>query len=245
MSSQKKNSQERLQQTRALFAYEKSLYDAGASVVVGIDEVGRGALAGPVTAAAVVLGAGWQLLPGLDDSKRLSPRQRTELAALLKGEAGAAQGYHIAHVEAAFIDEQGIMPALRLAMTRALEGLTENLNNSKDSRNSFLGSAPNACCDQLVPDKILIDGHPLKLFPQEEAIVKGDSKIACIAAASVLAKVARDELMVEAAELYPEYDLASNKGYASVRHQQAIAKQGLCSLHRRSFCQNFLQESLF
>jgi len=228
-SGQKKNNQERLRQTRALFAYEKSLYDAGARIIVGIDEVGRGALAGPVTAAAVVLGADWQLLPGLDDSKRLSPKQRAELAACLKGETTgveAVQGYHVAHVEASFIDEQGIMPALRLAMTRALEGLVEHTA-------------------QLIPDKILIDGRPLNLFPHEEAIIKGDSKIACIAAASILAKVARDELMVQAAELYPEYDFDSNKGYASAKHQQVIAKQGLCPLHRHSFCQNFLQESLF
>jgi len=251
-----KNNQERLLQTEALFAYEKALYDAGACVVVGIDEVGRGALAGPVTAAAVVLGADWQLVPGLNDSKQLSAKQRTELSTLLTGEgAESVHNYCIAHVDADYIDQHGIMPALRCAMKQAFEGLAGR--GSAAGGSSLVGgdtsTEPVANYSQLhsaktlseTADKILIDGHPLGLFPQEEAIIKGDSKIACIAAASILAKVARDELMVETAERYPEYDFDSNKGYTSAKHQEAIAKHGLSSVHRRSFCQNFLQKSLF
>ena len=216
------NNQERLCETGTLFAYEKQLYIEGANIIVGIDEVGRGALAGPVTAAAVVLGSEWKLVEGLRDSKQLSPKRRKELAKQLEE---SVHSLSIAHVEAAYIDEQGIMPALKLAMTRAVEGLADQL-----------------CA---APDKILLDGRAMKLFEQEEAIIKGDAKIACIAAASIVAKVARDELMMELSGDYPAYCLDSNKGYASAAHQQAIAKYGLTPLHRRSFCQNFLQKSLF
>ena len=218
MTKNDKN-QKRLCETGALFAYEKQLYTAGAQIIAGIDEVGRGAIAGPVTAAAVVLGADWQPIAGLRDSKQLSAKKREELAALLEESVHTC---HIAHVEAAYIDKHGIMPALKRAMTRAIEGLW---------------------LDEI--DAILIDGLPLNLFEQEQAIVKGDSKIACIAAASILAKVARDKLMLEVAKDYPGYALDSNKGYASAAHRQAIAENGLTPLHRRSFCQNFLQKSLF
>jgi len=218
------NSQKRPCETEALFAYEKQLYDEGARIVVGIDEVGRGALAGPVTAAAVVLGGDWKPIEGLRDSKKLSPKRRKELAVAL---AKSVHSSSIAHVEVAYIDEKGIMPALKLAMTRAVDGLTKD------------------CSCHIELDKVLIDGLPMKLFEQEEAIVKGDTKIACIAAASILAKVARDELMIELSGGYPAYHFDSNKGYASSVHQQAIAKYGLTPLHRRSFCQNFLQKSLF
>ena len=218
------NSQKRPCETEALFAYEKQLYDEGARIIVGIDEVGRGALAGPVTAAAVVLGGDWKPLEGLRDSKQLSPKRRKELAVAL---VESVHSSSIAHVEAAYIDKKGIMPALKLAMTKAVAGLAKD------------------CKHHTEPDKILIDGLPMKLFEQEKAIVKGDTKIACIAAASILAKVARDELMTELSADYLAYHFDSNKGYASPAHQQAIVKYGLTPLHRRSFCQNFLQNSLF
>ena len=218
------NSQKRPCETEALFAYEKQLYAEGADIIVGIDEVGRGALAGPVTAAAVVLGGDWKPIEGLRDSKQLSSKRRKELAKKLEESVHSSS---IAHVEVAYIDEEGIMPALKLAMARAVAGLAKD------------------CSYPIEPDKILIDGLPMKLFEQEEAIVKGDTKIACIAAASILAKVARDELMIEESSNYPVYHFDSNKGYASTIHQQAIAQYGLTPLHRRGFCQNFLQKSLF
>lgn len=216
--------QKRLCNAEALFAYERQLYASGARFVVGIDEVGRGPVAGPVTAAAVVLGADWKPITELNDSKLLSPKKREQIAVEIMD---TAQGYHIAHVEASYIDEHGIMPALRLAMTQAVEGLS--LAND-------LGSSS--------LDKILIDGLPMKVFSHEEAIVKGDAKIACIAAASILAKVARDQLMSDFAQTYPEYSLESNKGYASQSHREAIAEHGLSPIHRRSFCHNFLQGKL-
>jgi len=224
--------QKRLCNAEALFAYEKQLYNEGARIVVGIDEVGRGPIAGPVSAAAVVLGAGWQPISGLCDSKQLSAAKREELSTQL---TESVHSSHITHVDAAYIDDHGIMPALRLAMQRAVEGLSLGLGRD---------GGDGEVLDE-VPSKILIDGLPLKLFEQEEAIVKGDSKIACIAAASIIAKVARDKLMTEASLDYPAYHFDSNKGYASVVHRQAIAKFGLTPLHRKSFCRNFLQESLW
>ena len=235
--------QKRLCEAEALFAYEKELYNQGARIIVGIDEVGRGSLAGPVTAAAVMLGSDWQPVAGLRDSKQLTAKQRTEIARRLVGAdadmgggtdedkdklAESVHAFHVAHVGASFIDEQGIMLALKRAMTSAVEGLYAALSLSG--------------CDT---DKILIDGLPMKLFDNEEAIVRGDAKIACIAAASVIAKVARDELMIEFSQKYPSYAFDSNKGYASKVHQEAIVQEGLSPLHRKSFCQNFLQESLF
>jgi ribonuclease HII len=214
------NTRERHLSIEALFAYEKELYEAGAHTIVCIDEVGRGAIAGPVSAAAVVLGADWQVVDGVADSKVLSPKRRQELAEKL---AGSVQSFHVAHVEASFIDESGIMCALRHAMKSAVAGLKLD-------------------CE---PDHILIDGNPMRLFPQEEAIVKGDGRIAGIAAASILAKVSRDALMCELSSDFEPYDFASNKGYASVSHQSAIAMHGLTPLHRKSFCRNFVQESLF
>jgi len=223
-SSKFNTEQERLAQVQALFACEQDLYDAGAKVIVCIDEVGRGALAGPVSAAAVVLGPDWQPVLGLRDSKQISAKQREELAVALTDNV---QAWHVAHVDAGYIDEHGIVPALRRAMLCAVEGLQLDY----------------------APDKVLIDGLPMKLFEQEIAIVKGDSKVAGIAAASILAKVARDALMVAADADYGGYGFVSNKGYGSIAHRTAIVQQGLSSIHRRSFCQKILesgnQEELF
>jgi len=209
--------QERL---RALFAYEARLYAQGARIVVGVDEVGRGSLAGPVSAGAVVLGADWHPVPGLDDSKRLTPARREEVATELKE---CVQHWHVAHVGASVIDERGLMYALRQAFTEAVDGLMLDA----------------------LPDYVLLDGRPLRLFEHEVALVKGDSCVAAIAAASVLAKVERDALMCAADERYPGYGFAGHKGYGSAAHREAIAKKGLSPFHRRSFCSHFLQEPLF
>ena len=202
---------------RALFAYERELYGGGALVVAGVDEVGRGPLAGPVSAGACVLDPGL-LIPHLNDSKRLSAARREEVAALLRQEARA---WHVAHVPAAVIDQEGIVAALKQAMRAAVAGLG------------------------LAPDHILLDGRPLSIWPQEEAIIKGDGKIACIAAASVLAKVERDALMRAADLSYPGYGFARNKGYGTAEHIAAIKIHGLSPLHRRSFCGHFINSSLF
>jgi ribonuclease HII len=191
--------------------------------VAGVDEVGRGALAGPVSAGACVLGAAAVRDAGayvrwLNDSKQLSARRREEVAGVLRE---VAQSYSVAHVAPEVIDSEGLMVALRRAMTEAVAGL------------------------DVVPDVVALDGRPLGLFAHEDAIVKGDGKVACIAAASVLAKVERDALMVAYAQDYPGYGFEGHKGYGSSAHIECLTKQGLSPLHRRSFCQNFFQQKLF
>jgi ribonuclease HII len=201
-----------------LFGFERNLYEAGFRCVVGIDEVGYGALAGPVTVAACVLDPSHPIA-GLKDSKRFSSHEkRAEVAHEIRQNAVA---YHIAHRPNTLIDDIGIVGALQEAQRECL---------------SSLGIAP---------DKILIDGTPYSstLDLGEEYIVKGDAAVACIAAASIIAKVARDELMIELAEAHPElagYDIAKNKGYGTKMHREAIAEHGLSGFHRRCYCTNLL-----
>ncbi|MDR1185241.1 MAG: ribonuclease HII [Coriobacteriales bacterium] len=197
--------------------YEQQRQAGAAACVIGVDEVGRGSVAGPLTVGAVALPLE-PLILGLDDSKRLSSSRREELAQQIH-ETALAVG--ISHIEPAVIDDIGMAASLRTAMTQAIE----------------------AC--QLEPDLVLIDGNPMRVHHKERCVVKGDSTIACIAAASIIAKVCRDALMVEADAVFPGYGLASNKGYASEEHIQAIREQGLTSLHRATFCRRFLQQQLF
>ncbi|MCL2757310.1 MAG: ribonuclease HII [Coriobacteriia bacterium] len=187
------------------------------AVIVGIDEVGRGAVAGPLTVAAVVLPR-TPMIEGLDDSKKLSARQRERLCVKISQTACAIG---IAHVEAHRIDTLGMAYALRQAMCEAL------------------------AATGVEPDLVLIDGTPMHIHPKERAIVKGDALVASIAAASIVAKVTRDAIMSALDETYPAYGFAQNKGYASAAHIAAIQKEGLTELHRATFCQGFLQESLF
>jgi ribonuclease HII len=182
-----------------------------------VDEVGRGSVAGPLTIAAVVLPFEPVIL-GLNDSKKLSPARREELAQQIH-ELATAVG--ISHIEPNVIDRDGMAASLRTAMAQAIE----------------------AC--QLEPDLVLIDGRPMRIHPRERCIVKGDSTVACIAAASIVAKVCRDALMVAADEAFPGYGFASNKGYASEEHIQAIREKGLTPFHRATFCRGFFQQQLF
>ncbi|MDR2956594.1 MAG: ribonuclease HII [Coriobacteriales bacterium] len=189
------------------------------SIVVGIDEVGRGALAGPLLVAAVILPA-HPYIYGLDDSKRLTPDQRRKLASRIF-EVATAVG--LGRVEAADIDQFGMAMALRQAIGLALQTL------------------------DVEPDVVLLDGRPLNIHPQEVAIVGGDATEASIAAASVIAKVTRDEWMIKVDKVYPGYGLAANKGYGTPTHVAALKKLGLSEIHRKSFCSSILheQESLF
>lgn len=181
------------------------------NIIVGIDEVGRGPLAGPLTVAAVVLPPKPRILY-LNDSKKLSA-QRRELVALRIVEHASALG--ISHIEPHVIDEIGIVNALRMGMRRAVDQLN-------------LSSQP----------VVLIDGNPIHAFTSERCIVQGDARIASIAAASIVAKVARDALMVEYDEQYPGYGFAASKGYGSAAHIAAIKELGLSPIHRRSFCRS-------
>lgn len=188
---------------------EAELRAEGYHIVAGIDEVGRGALAGPLTAAAVVLPPDARIV-GLDDSKRLDPLEREEVSARV---VEVAVAYRVSHVDADVIDAIGMTAALRRVMRDALQGLGVEV------------------------DHLVVDGLPLGVDPSipERAVVGGDSKVAAIAAASVLAKVTRDELMRSHAPRYPEYRFDGNKGYGTPEHLEAITRFGLCPLHRRSF----------
>ena len=202
--------------------YEQQRLAGAAVCVIGIDEVGRGAVAGPLTVAAVALPLEPYIL-GLDDSKKLSAQRREELAAEIRA---IAQAVGIAFIQPDVIDRVGMAAALRAGMVQAVEACGAETCGAK-------------------ADLVLIDGNPMHLFERERCFVKGDGRVACIAAASIVAKVARDALMVAADAEYPGYELASNKGYASSQHIQAIREKGLSSFHRASFCQGFLQQQLF
>jgi len=195
------------ERTRKLYELERTLQAQGFVLVAGVDEVGRGALAGPLTAAAVILPV-QPRMEGLDDSKRLTPARREELARVIHDGAVAVS---IAHVSADQIDSLGVTAALKRAILHALEGLS------------------------FQPDHVVIDGLPLRVVEQETAVVKGDSKVAAIAAASIVAKVARDQLMRDYALSHPGYGFEINKGYGTVEHCEAISRIGPTVLHRRSF----------
>jgi len=190
-----------------LYHLEASLRQQGYLVVAGIDEVGRGALAGPLTAGACVLPANPKI-QGINDSKQLTPARREQLAHSIKE---IAVCWSVAHVSPDEIDSLGVTAALKRVMGRALAAL------------------------DLEPDHVVVDGRPLGIAREETAVVKGDSKVAAVAAASILAKVCRDELMVSLAPDHPHYGFDVNKGYGTAEHLDAIALHGLSSVHRRSF----------
>jgi ribonuclease HII len=198
------------------FAFERVLWNRGATRVAGVDEAGRGPLAGPVVAAAAILPAEWAKaglpggLDGLNDSKQLTAVQREKFFAFLTacGEVESA----IAQIDAGQIDEINILQATHRAMNDALAKLNPQ------------------------PQHALVDGRPVKTmrFPQT-AIVKGDARSYSIAAASVLAKVTRDRLMLEFDRQWPVYGFAGHKGYGTARHLAALAAHGPCPIHRKSF----------
>ncbi len=187
--------------------FEREAARAGHRLVAGVDEVGRGALCGPVLACAVVLGAAETL--GLDDSKRLTARQRERLAERLRAQV---QAWALGQASVEEIDRLNILRATHLAMRRALQALPE------------------------LPDLALVDGQPAPGLPcPQQAIVKGDARSVSIAAASILAKVERDALMRALDARFPGYGLASNAGYGSQAHRQALGRLGPTPEHRRSF----------
>jgi ribonuclease HII len=196
-----------LERVASMFETERSLHSRGCTVVAGVDEVGRGALAGPVSAGAAVLPAGARI-PGLDDSKRIPPKRRCIMAAEISRVAVAVS---VAHVDATRIDTIGIVRATREAMERAIEGLG------------------------IYIDHVLVDGTDDAIGSTVTAVVDGDATCASIAAASVVAKVARDDLMRRLAQEHPGYGLDSNKGYSTADHLEAISRLGPSPVHRRSF----------
>lgn len=198
-----------------LWEIENSLYSNGYHAVCGVDEAGRGPLAGPVCAAAVILPKGLEL-PGLNDSKKLTDKKRRELFPVIKEQAIA---YGIGFASHEEIDEINILQATYLAMQRAIEQLE--------------GKA----------DYALIDGNRAKDFGLPlRTVVKGDSLSANIAAASVLAKVTRDDLMLEMAKEYPQYGFEVHKGYGTKAHYAALTEHGPCAIHRMTFLKKFYGE---
>ena len=195
-----------------MWQIEDSFYAQGCEVICGVDEAGRGPLAGPVCAAAVILPPHLEI-PGLTDSKKLSDKRRRELMPVIKEKALA---YGIAFASHEEIDEINILQATFLAMERALAQL------------------------ELRPDMVLIDGNREKDFGLPvKTVVKGDSLSANIAAASVLAKVTRDDLMDTLSEEYPAYGFAVHKGYGTKAHYAALTEHGPCAIHRMSFLKKF------
>ena len=209
--------------------HERVLLREGAALVAGMDEVGRGSLAGPVSVGVVVVGATTRSAPhGVADSKLLTPLARRALLPAL-GRWGVARA--VGHASAAEIDRVGIIAALRLAGTRALAVVTEVTGPVDvvllDGSHDWL-TAPQ-------PDLFTFDEEPAGPLPRVLTRVKADRTCASVAAASVLAKCERDALMVELAASYPEYGWHENKGYASPEHVSALRAWGPCDLHRRSW----------
>lgn len=196
------------------YEFEKAAVNSGFSCICGVDEAGRGPLAGPVCAAAVILPEG-AVIAGLDDSKKLTEKKREKLYDIIKQTAVA---YSVAYGTLEEIETVNILEATYIAMNRAIEGLT------------------------IKPDFSLIDGNrvPRGIKIPCETIVKGDSKSMSVAAASVLAKVTRDRLMLEYDKKYPEYNFKKHKGYGTKEHTELIKQYGPCEIHRLSFLKNIL-----
>ena len=216
--AQKRYDKERAERERVDGMYQLMREMGGQGVIVGVDEVGRGPVAGPLTVCAVCLPDEPRIW-GINDSKKLSAARRELLAEQITDVATAIGIYH---VQPSDIDSMGMARALRTAVAGAVANTG------------------------LTPDCVLMDGNPLGAVPNEVDVVKGDAKIASIAAASIIAKVTRDEMMVEYDAEYPGYHFADNKGYGSAEHIAAIKAKGLSPIHRVSFCGNFLEtQSLF
>lgn len=196
-----------------MYEIERQKHNEGLNYIAGVDEAGRGPLAGPVYAAAVILPVDC-FIPGLNDSKKLSEKKREELFDIITEKAVA---YSIFSVDEKRIDEINILNATFEAMNGAVNSLSQK------------------------PDYVLIDGNRIQGMEIPcETIVKGDSKSASIAAASILAKVSRDRYITEIAKEYPQYGFEQHKGYGTAMHNEAILKYGPCKIHRKTFLRKLL-----
>ena len=194
--------------------YERALIAKGYKYVAGVDEVGRGPLAGPVVCAAVIMPLDEDsLVIGVDDSKKLSEKKRETLAEQIKQRALA---YTIIEIDEKTIDEINILEATKLGMKRAIEEL------------------------KIQPDAVLTDGNmTINIRHPQQSVIHGDALSYSIGAASIIAKVHRDKKMVDFAQTYPDYGFEKNKGYGTAEHIKGIKEKGLCPIHRRSFTKNF------
>ncbi len=190
-----------------MLEYENELYEKGITLIAGVDEVGRGPLIGPVVAAAVILPKGFYH-PGIKDSKKLSEKKREELYKVITENA---LSIGVGTVSEEVIDEINIYEATKTAMKEAINSLA------------------------IPPEHVLIDAMKLDLKMPSTSIIKGDALSESIAAASIIAKVTRDHLLMKMDEEYPMYDLKNNKGYGTKKHLEALEKYGACKYHRKSY----------
>lgn len=195
------------------YSFEIAAMNKGFRTVCGVDEAGRGPLAGPVYASAVILPTGLEI-PGLNDSKKLSEKKREELFDII---TNVAVSYSVGIATEKEIDEINILNATFLAMKRAINGL------------------------EICPDYAIIDGNRAPNSGiYEETVVKGDGKVMSVAAASVIAKVSRDRFMLKMAEEYPQYQFEKHKGYGTKLHYEMLEKYGISPIHRKSFLKKLL-----
>ena len=210
ISKRKKNIQAELDENLRLenmLTYEKDLYKQGLTLIAGVDEVGRGPLAGPVVAAAVILPQGCKI-KGLNDSKKIPKKKHLEVFQAVQDQA---LSIGIGIIDNQVIDQVNIYEATKLAMKEAISQLS------------------------LQPQHLLIDAMKLDLPISQTSIIKGDANSLSIAAASIIAKVTRDELMKDYDQQFPGYDFSANAGYGTVKHLEGIEKQGITAIHRLSF----------
>ena len=193
---------------------ERALQEKGAKYIAGVDEVGRGPLAGPVVCAAVIMPLEENaIIEGIDDSKKLSAKKREELSEKIKKQALC---YKIVEIDEKTIDEINILEATRLGMKQAIETLS------------------------ITPEKVLTDGNmTIDTTLPQASVIGGDALSYSIGAASIIAKVYRDKLMDDYAEKYPHYAFEKNKGYGTAAHIQGIKEYGLCPIHRKTFTKKF------
>ena len=215
MPRKKLTEEEEIARVMAMSEIENSLRGKGYNLIAGVDEAGRGPLAGPVYAAAVILPEGC-VIKDINDSKKLSEKRRGELYDEITEKAVA---YSVCAIDEKRIDEINILNATFEAMNGAVNGLS------------------------VTPDYVIIDGNRIAgMTIPHETVVKGDAKSISIAAASILAKVSRDRFITEMAEKYPEYGFEQHKGYGTKAHTEAILKYGPCEIHRRTFLKKLLGE---
>lgn len=196
--------------------YERRYLSQGARYIAGVDEVGRGPLAGPVVVASVIMPLDdEEIIQGVNDSKKVSEKNREILFEKIKEKALA---YRIESADEKVIDKINILQATKNCMRDAVNGL------------------------DIPPDIVLVDAIKLECNYPVDAIIKGDAKSYSIACASILAKVTRDRYMIEMDAIYPEYGFASNKGYGAAKHTEALKKTGACPLHRKTFIKNFVKD---
>lgn len=202
--------------TFTMLEYEKKYLAEGKKYIAGVDEVGRGPLAGPVVVACAIMPLGDEdIIQGVNDSKKVSEKNREILFEKIKEKAIA---YRIEWADEKIIDEINILQATKRCMVNAIDNI------------------------EVAPDIVLVDAVNLNCKYPVEAIIKGDAKSYSIACASILAKVTRDRYMREMDALYPQYGFADNKGYGSAKHIQALKDTGACPIHRKTFIKNFVNE---